>query len=61
MNELEELFDEIITFEEEIKNNDPQNSTYPDRIKAKRVFHEYLEWRFNKIQSKIDNQANWGQ
>ena len=59
MDELYELFDEIIIFEEEIKNNDRHSRTYPDRIKARQVFHEYLQWRFSKIQPKIANDDNW--
>lgn len=59
MNELEELFEEIITFESEIDNNDPENSTYPDKIKAKSVFDEYLEWRFSKIHRNTGDHANW--
>ncbi|MCK4709821.1 MAG: hypothetical protein KAU21_14475 [Gammaproteobacteria bacterium] len=59
MDELFELFDEIIIFEEEIKNNNRQTRTYPDRIKARRVFHDYLEWRFDQIQPKLIETSNW--
>lgn len=59
MDELFELFDEIIIFEEEIKNNDRNARTYPDRIKARRVFHDYLEWRFSQIQPKLADSAEW--
>lgn len=59
MDELFELFNEIITFEEEIRSNDCQLGTYPDRIKARRVFNDYLEWRFNKIQPKLIETSNW--
>lgn len=55
LDELDELFAEIITFEEEIKSKDPVNCTYPDKKKAKRVFQEYIEWRFNQIQPKMTN------
>lgn len=63
LSELYELFDEIVTFEDEIKNKDPSTCIYPDKIKAKRVFHEYLDWRFNQIKSglaKHTNHASWG-
>ncbi|MDH5393621.1 MAG: hypothetical protein OEY11_10585 [Gammaproteobacteria bacterium] len=59
MDELFELFDEIIIFEEEIKNNDRDTRTYPDRIKARRVFHDYLEWRFNKIAPRLMDSGEW--
>ena len=59
MDELYELFDEIIIFEEEIKNNDRAARTYPDRIKARRVFHDYLEWRFNQIKPKLADPCQW--
>ncbi|MDH5423372.1 MAG: hypothetical protein OEY29_00090 [Gammaproteobacteria bacterium] len=52
MDELEELFEEFITFESEIANNDPENCTYPDKIKAMNLFDEYLEWRLDKIHIK---------
>ncbi|MDH5423370.1 MAG: hypothetical protein OEY29_00080 [Gammaproteobacteria bacterium] len=59
MDELYELFNEIIIFEQEIKNNDRATRTYPDRIKARRVFHDYLEWRFSKIQPRLTDSDNW--
>ena len=59
MDELYELFNEIIIFEEEIKSNDRSNRTYPDRINARKVFHDYLEWRFNQIQPKLVASDNW--
>lgn len=59
MDELLELFEEIIIFEEEIKNNDRETRTYPDRIKARQVFHEYLEWRFNQIAPKLLDSSEW--
>ena len=59
MDELLELFEEIIIFEQEIKNNDKETCTYPDRIKARRVFNEYLEWRFKKIAPKLLDSSEW--
>ena len=59
MDELFELFDEIINFEEEIKDDNRQSRTYPDRIKARRVFNDYLEWRFNQIEPKLIETSNW--
>jgi hypothetical protein len=59
MDELLELFNEIITFENEIRNNNRETRTYPDRIKARRVFHDYLEWRFQQIQPTLCDPAEW--
>lgn len=59
MDELYELFDEIIVFEEEIRNDNRETRTYPDRVKARRVFHDYLEWRFSKIKPKLVNTSTW--
>ncbi|MDH5518485.1 MAG: hypothetical protein OEY36_11820 [Gammaproteobacteria bacterium] len=59
MDELLELFEEIIIFEEEIRNDDKETRTYPDRIKARRLFHDYLEWRFDQIAPKLLDSAEW--
>lgn len=59
MKELNILFDEILTFEEEVNNKDPYNSTYPDKTKAERVFNEYVEWRLNQIIPKVEDPINW--
>lgn len=59
MDELLELFDEIINFEEEIKDDNRETRTYPDRIKARRVFHDYLEWRFNQIKPTLSDSTSW--
>lgn len=59
MDELLALFDEIITFENEIKSNNRETRTYPDRIKARRVFHDYLEWRFKQIEPTLCDPAEW--
>lgn len=59
MDELYALFDEIINFEEEIRDDNRETRTYPDRIKARRVFHDYLEWRFSKIKPKLDDSSRW--
>lgn len=59
MDELLELFNEIIIFEEEIKDNNRETRTYPDRIKARRVFHDYLEWRFNQIKPTLSDPTSW--
>lgn len=59
MDELDKLFDEIVTFEEEINSQDPEHCPYPDKEKAKRIFHQYIEWRFNQIQPRLINH-NYG-
>ena len=59
MNELNTLFDEILTFEEEVKNKDPYNSIYPDKVKAERIFDEYVEWRLDHIVPKVEDPISW--
>lgn len=59
MDELYELFNEIIIFEEEIKNNNKEDRTYPDRIKARQVFNDYIEWRFKQISPLLTDSSKW--
>lgn len=57
MEELATLFEEIITFEEEINRSTNGISTYPDRSRAKQGFYEYVEWRFQRM--TLEDPVDW--
>ena len=59
MNELFQLFEEMIAFEAQLEQSDGSQPFYPDKERAREIFNNYLERRFNQIQPKLEDPAEW--